>query len=98
MRTNQVMNGPFLRSQFACRIRKTWLEGASIGVVGTAADLTYPYEHLGEGASALEKLSKGGAFADKLKNAKFPAVVVGPGILKRSDRDRILSQVCVLLS
>ena len=62
-------------------------------MVGTQADLTYPYEHLGEGAEALASLSKGGKFAEKLKNAKFPAVVVGPGILKRTDRDAILSQV-----
>ena len=76
-----------------CRIRKTWLEGASVAVVGPQADLTYPYEHLGEGADALAKLSKGGKFAEKLKNAKYPAVIVGPGILKRADRDAVLSQV-----
>ena len=69
------------------------MEGAQIAVVGPEADLTYPYEYLGEGADSLAKLDKS-KFADKLKNAKFPAVVVGPGILKREDRDAILSQVC----
>ena len=56
-------------------------------------DLTYPYSYLGEGADALSQLNKGGKFAELLANANKPAVVVGPGILKRADRDAILQQV-----
>ena len=56
-------------------------------------DLTYPYEYLGEGADALSKLLKGGGFAEKLAKASHPAVIVGPGILNRSDRSTILQQV-----
>ena len=77
-----------------CRIRKTWLEGAQVAVVGPRVDLTYPYEYLGEGADALAELSKGGKFAEVLAKASRPAIVVGPGILKRADRDSILQQVC----
>lgn len=76
-----------------CRIRKVWLEGAQIGVVGPQVDLTYPYEYLGEGADALAELNKGGKFAEILAQAEKPAIVVGPGILQRADRDNILQQV-----
>lgn len=75
-----------------CRIRKTWLEGAQVGVVGPKVDLTYPYEHLGEGPDALAQLSKAGKLAERLAAAKNPAVLVGPGILKRADRNAILQQ------
>lgn len=70
------------------------MEGAQVGVVGPQVDLTYPYSYLGDGAQALEQLNKGGKFAQLLANAKTPAVVVGPGILKRADREAILQQVC----
>lgn len=63
-----------------------------MGVVGPQVDLTYPYNYLGEGAKALEQLSKGGKFADALAGAEKPAIVVGPGILKRTDRESILQQ------
>ena len=56
-------------------------------------DLTYPYSYLGEGADALAQLSKGGNFAKMLAKAQKPAIVVGPGILKRADRNAILQQV-----
>ncbi len=35
------------------------LAGTSVGVVGEAVDLTYPYTHLGDGAGALDKMVKG---------------------------------------
>ena len=69
-----------------------------MGVVGPKVDLTYPYEHLGQGADALAQLNKGGKFAELLAGAAHPAVVVGPGILKRSDRSVILQQVGVPLA
>lgn len=69
-----------------------------MGVVGAQVDLTYPYSYLGEGADALAQLNKGGKFAELLANASKPAVVVGPGILKRADRDAILQQVADALS
>ena len=33
---------------------------------------------------------------NRLKGAKRPAVVVGPGVLNRPDRDAVLQQVCWL--
>ena len=64
-----------------------------MGVVGPKVDLTYPVEHLGEGADVLAQLNKGGKFAELLAGAAHPAVVVGPGVLKRADRSAILQQV-----
>lgn len=72
-----------------CRIRKCWLDGAEVALVGEKVDLTYPYEHVGAGASALGDKS----LAEKLKLAERPAVLVGPGILRRPDREAVMKQV-----
>ena len=69
------------------RIRKAWLRGAQIGVVGEAADLSYKYEHLGRGGQALSQL---GAFGDTLKNAKRPMIIVGAGAIARPDGGAVL--------
>ena len=79
------------------RLRKAWLEGAQIGVVGPQNDLTYPSEHLGDGPEALAKLLKGGKFVEKLAKAHSPAVVVGSGVLQRADRNALLQQVALYL-
>ena len=76
----------------ARRIRKCWLEGTPVALVGQRCDLSYPYEHLGEGGAALAKLLKGGPALDMLKSAERPAVIVGPGILSRGDRGAVLQQ------
>ena len=62
------------------RIRKAWLDGAlQIANVGDAVDLTYPVEQLGAGADVLEAIANGGhAFAQVLKDAKRPMVILGP--------------------
>ncbi|GAX74691.1 hypothetical protein CEUSTIGMA_g2139.t1 [Chlamydomonas eustigma] len=78
---------------FNARIRKTWLEGAEVGVLGASVDLTYSYQHLGSDPAAIGKLVEGGGFFDKLKAAKKPVVFVGPGVLKRPDRDAVLKSI-----
>ena len=50
--TNPRIEAPVLNA----RIRKAWLRGARIGVVGPAADLTYDYDHVGADRAALESL------------------------------------------
>src|SRR6185312_6001792 len=74
------------------RLRKRWLAGAlRIGVVGEAADLTYPYDHLGAGPKTLAGLGRQkGAFMDALRAAKAPAIVVGTGALSRPDGAAVL--------
>jgi NADH-quinone oxidoreductase subunit G len=64
------------------RIRKRWRTGAlRIGVIGDNADLTYDYEYLGAGTDSLGELAAGKhVFAEVLKNAKHPIVLVGSGV------------------
>jgi NADH-quinone oxidoreductase subunit G len=81
--TNPRIEAPVLNA----RIRKAYLRGAEIGVVGEAADLSYKYAHLGAGPSSLSDL---GAFADTLKNARRPMVIVGAGALARDDGGAVL--------
>ena len=69
------------------RIRKRYLMGGlKVAVVGEAKDLTYPYTHLGTGADVLQQLADGShAFADVLKGAKNPMIIVGAGAFRRKD-------------
>jgi len=86
--TNPRIEAPVLNA----RLRKRWLAGAlQIGVIGEAADLTYPYEHLGAGPEALAGLSKSKSeFVKGLKAAKSPAIIVGAGALTRADSAPVL--------
>lgn len=76
----------------SCRIRKTTLEGCNVHVIGQNVDLTYPYNYLGQGAADLGAALKDKEWMQSFKEAKFPVVLVGPGILQRPDRDTILQQ------
>lgn len=63
-------------------------------MVGVPADLTYKYDHLGADAASISALASGASpFFAKLKAAKNPMVVVGPGVLQRGDRDAVLKAV-----
>ncbi|WP_395647300.1 NADH-quinone oxidoreductase subunit NuoG [Terricaulis sp.] len=87
--TNPRLEAPVLNA----RIRKAWLRGAQIGVIGEAADLSYRYTHVGASGQALSKL---GDFADVLKGAAKPLVIVGQGALARDDGAAILRSVAKL--
>src|SRR6201995_3801613 len=82
------------------RIRKRWRSGKlKIGVIGARADLTYDYDYLGAGTESLSELVSGkGSFADVLKNAKAPIVLVGSGAATRHDGAAILSLAARLVS
>jgi len=86
---NPRLEAPVLNT----RLRKRWLAGAlKVGVIGEAADLTYDYQHLGVGPGALNGLGKAkGGFADALKAAKAPAIIVGAGALTRADSAAVLA-------
>jgi NADH-quinone oxidoreductase subunit G len=75
------------------RIRKRWRTGLlKVGLIGARADLTYDYEYLGAGTDSLSEFAGGkGAFADVLKNAKNPIVLVGSGAAARHDGAAVLS-------
>jgi NADH-quinone oxidoreductase subunit G len=75
------------------RIRKRWRTGQlKVGLIGAKADLTYTYDYLGAGTDSLSELAGGkGAFADVLKNAKHPIVLVGSGAAARHDGAAVLA-------
>jgi NADH-quinone oxidoreductase subunit G len=75
------------------RIRKRWRTGQlKVGVIGAKADLTYEYDYLGAGTDTLSELASGKhSFADVLKGAKHPIVLVGAGSLSRHDGAAVLA-------
>ncbi len=76
------------------RIRKRMNMGPlPVGYIGQPADLTYHAEHLGDGPAALSNL---GVFADVLRNAKHPMIVVGQGALRRPDGAAVLAAAWAL--
>ncbi|WP_135210057.1 NADH-quinone oxidoreductase subunit NuoG [Vitreimonas flagellata] len=80
---NPRLEAPVLNA----RIRKAWLRGAEVAVVGEAVNLSYKYKHLGAGPQSLADL---GAFGDVLKNAQKPMIIVGSGALMRADGAAVL--------
>jgi NADH-quinone oxidoreductase subunit G len=75
------------------RIRKRWrLAPLPIGLIGEAADLTYDRDYLGAGPETLADVIAGRhGFAEKLKGAQRPLVIVGQGALSRSDGAAVLA-------
>jgi NADH-quinone oxidoreductase subunit G len=75
------------------RIRKRWRSGQlKIGVIGDKADLTYTYDYLGAGTDSLSDLATGKhSFAEVLKGAKHPIVLVGAGVAARHDGAAVLA-------
>jgi NADH-quinone oxidoreductase subunit G len=80
------------------RIRKRWRSGQlKIGLIGAKADLTYTYEHLGAGTDSLGELAAGKhSFAEVLKSAKNPMVLVGAGAVARNDGAAVLAAAAKL--
>ena len=67
------------------RIRKRWRAGNfPIGLIGEKADLTYKYDYLGAGAESLANLGNS-KFAEALKAASRPLILIGAGALARAD-------------
>jgi NADH-quinone oxidoreductase subunit G len=69
------------------RIRKRWRAGKfPVALIGEQADLTYSYDYLGAGPETLSKLAAGGhSFAETLRHAQRPLVIIGAGALARPD-------------
>jgi NADH-quinone oxidoreductase subunit G len=82
------------------RIRRRWRMGNfPIGLIGVAADLTYPYAHLGTGPSALADIKAGRhEFSSALEKAERPLVVVGMGALARPDGAAVASLAAQIVS
>lgn len=69
------------------RLRKTWLhKNIPIASIGEDLDHSYPVEHLGESPEDLDHLLNGKyEFANKLKKASRPMMIVGSGCFMRND-------------
>ena len=74
------------------RILKRWRQGGlKVGVIGEPAQLTYAYEYMGAGAQTLGELADGKhSFAEALKGAQRPLIIVGSGVAGRADGAAIL--------
>jgi len=84
--TNPRDEAPVLNA----RIRRTWLSGADVSLIGEAVDLTYGHTHLGNGRGALVRM------ADEAGSGGYPVpdlVIVGQGALTGDDGEAVLSQV-----
>ena len=86
--TNPRWEAPLVNA----RLRKRYLHGGfRIAAIGRALDLTFPVEMLGEGGDALNAVARGeGPWAEVLRIAKAPMVVLGQGALARTDGTRVL--------
>ncbi len=74
------------------RIRKRWSQGKfKVGFVGPRGlDLTYPAAYLGDGPAAMN------AFAETLKAAVKPMIILGRGALARPDGAAVLAAAWAL--
>jgi NADH-quinone oxidoreductase subunit G len=88
--TNPRWEAPVINA----RIRKRYLKGAlKLAAIGPRQDLSYPVEVLGAGPETLGQVASGShPFAEVLKNAKAPMLIVGMGALARPDGAAILAQ------
>ncbi len=93
--TNPRWEAPLVNT----RLRKAWVQGnARIAVVGPQVDLTYPSEYLGAGPDTLRQIVDGSHdFANVLKDAERPAVIVGMGALTRDDGAAVLAAAAKLV-
>ena len=81
--TNPRDEAPVLNA----RIRKAWLSGARVGLIGPKVDLTYDYHHFGASRQALVDL------VGKVEAKPDTVVIVGQGALTEADGEAVLSQV-----
>lgn len=83
--TNPRLESPVLNA----RIRKAWLNGATVGLIGEQADLTYDYVHVGTGRESLAEIIKK-SISDKTKMDNT-VVVVGQSALQGPDGEAVLA-------
>jgi NADH-quinone oxidoreductase subunit G len=82
--TNPRDEAPVLNA----RIRKAWVNGAQIALVGAAVDLTYDYHHFGDDRAALASLLD----QDLSTGSDEPGlVIVGQGALREADGAAVLA-------
>jgi len=80
---NPRLEAPVLNA----RIRGRWALGqVQVGVIGSREDLTYDTHYIGASAESLSQLEQGNvAFADVLKQAKNPMIIIGRSALQGAE-------------
>ncbi|PQM56730.1 MAG: NADH-quinone oxidoreductase subunit G [Rhodobacteraceae bacterium] len=84
--TNPRLEAPVLNA----RIRRAWLRGAEIKLVGEPVSLTYEYQYLGPKLKDLSKLSSNFLKANQLKNT---LIILGQGALLGEEGPDVLHAV-----
>ena len=84
--TNPRIEAPVLNA----RLRKAWLRGAAIGLVGPAVDLTYDYTHVGTDRAAMASLLTQDVSG---LAGKKTLMIVGQGALSEADGEAVLATV-----
>ena len=74
------------------RIRKRWRNAKSfpVGLIGAKAPLTYAYDYIGAGPETLAEIGRH-SFAELMKKAERPMILVGAGALARKDGAAVAS-------
>lgn len=71
------------------RIRKAWINGAEVGLIGEEVDLTYDYHYFGQGASVLRDAVEAGA--SDARKMRPTLIILGQGALTRPDGAAVLA-------
>jgi NADH-quinone oxidoreductase subunit G len=87
--TNPRWEAPLVNA----RLRKRHLQGGfNIAAIGPAFDLSFPVEMLGEGGETVGAVATGThPWAERLRQAKNPMLIVGQGALTRPDGAQVLA-------
>ncbi|WP_299836612.1 NADH-quinone oxidoreductase subunit NuoG [uncultured Jannaschia sp.] len=83
--TDPAREAPVLNA----RIRKAWLRGADVSLVGEAADMTYDYDHLGTDQAALTELSR--RMRDEGESDAATLVILGNAAMTGKDGAAVLA-------
>lgn len=89
--TNPRYEAPLLNT----RLRKGYVHREQdIALIGPKVDLSYHYDHLGASSSTIQEIVSGRhPFAQRLKSAKRPLIIVGANALSRNDGKAFLSSL-----
>ncbi len=87
--TNPRWEAPLI----SARLRKRFVTGGlRVAAVGATPDLTFPVEALGAGPDTLREIAEGRhPFAERLKAAKSPMLILGQGAIARADGAAVLA-------
>ena len=87
--TNPRWEAPLINA----RIRKTWMaKPLKVAGIGDPVDLTFDVDWIGAGPQTLQEVADGShSFAQVLKEAEKPMIIVGSGAIAREDGAKVLA-------